>query len=1455
MNKLFTKIAALALGATMAVGVGVAVASNSKVVEPVSAATATKTGSWDLTSSSSDFTSSNCVTYFSQPYGMKKKDAYIQTKTASDFSTTGTTQIKVGIKCLQNGGTTSRLTVTLVNSSGTTIGSGVVITPVNASAASSTTFQYATFTSNLTGAYGFNCACTTFGKNILINGANYEVTYTTGGTTYTVSYDANGGTGTMTDSNSPYNSGATVTVLSNTFTRDGYTFDHWNTAADNTGTTYNPNGTFSISANTTLYAQWEEDTGDALVFNLSSNPGGWPTDNETTLTDYTYTLSSVTYTFSLKNVKCNSGYLMCTYVAVLGLPAIQASKLTKVVAYNSGGCSTSTYVGVSSSSSSESYITGGNKQNWSTQGSSYTYNLSGTAVNTQYYLYVTGRNAQITKLALTYEEIPTYTVSFAVNTAGYGTVSQNSITGVPSGSSISVSNNTVTINGTTVTATPTTNTDQYTYAFSDWSNASETVTAARTITANFTRTTNSFTVDDIGIQNGSLDDTSNIEYGGELDVNVVPASGYTYPNNVTVTMGGNDISEDVQYEDGYIYYTPVTGNIVVSASCVPEGVAYTVTYNANSGTVSPTSEQIAENAHPTFPIPTRSGYNFKGWQVNGSGTAYTDPEDYTVTGDVTFVASWAALYTVTFDSNGGSSSPTAQSVEDGSTFSFPSAGTKTHYTFDGWTSTGSAPYYAVGATSPAVTAAITYTAHWTEDAKVTVTYSAGTHGSGNYLHTNQYVGSYTLLTFNDLSEDISVDSGYRFKNYTVGGIEKNPGDFITLNDATEVTVNFELIPVETTYDFVSGFSTYASTWQTSYDNHTGLDGEDDLGGDYAATVDLYKASKQTGSNPILDRPVFATKTDTGYTKVLGFSLDETGYTIEQVVVTFKQWNTKTPSVALFSGATVSGTALDTATIGTKNTLSVNDLGGVEFSIGYCDGLTSNVQSGLTSIYITLKQNVEPSIRLDKTAVTGYTTKTVQLAYASSENMGEITSYQWSITSGGNYVSLSGGTTSSTVTISCTAVGSAVVRLTASDGTNTAYAEATVTVHEYSLSISWDAPSIKVYSGSSLTASQADSWGVKYTDNAGHTDEPLDHTEFSVKLDGSVISLPHVWSVADDGLDLCVSYDGEDSSTVTVSVTQSLRPVIGNVDLENDSDLTFTSGCGGSGTADDGKTWTITSDAAESTYDPTKGIHYGTGSVAVEYIQLVSTSFTSGTITKVVVNASGASGVSGSVSVTVGGNAFGEVQSFNDTASDKTFTGTASAGQIVVRIYKEAAATKAIYCKSVVVTTSTSIVGQDIANKAGYETAQNAVVTFAKAFNAAMDTTSGCTTNMSSAWSTATSAWSTFNTTISSLSTSEQNYAKALIAYASATWTENTDSNYEYCLERAMATYEKCVTDYDMNPFMSAVRPVERASNINPISIISSKAEFNVVAIVVVTSVISLTAIGGYFFLRKRREQN
>lgn len=138
------------------------------------------TGSWDLTTKSSEWTATGNAEYFSQPYGYKSLNGTLVNKSIADFSTPGITQIKVGFKCLQNGGTSSRITIYLVDANGKTLGTGFVVTPANAKAASSTAYKYATFTSNLEEATGFMMKVTTFGKNILVNGAEYEVTYTSG---------------------------------------------------------------------------------------------------------------------------------------------------------------------------------------------------------------------------------------------------------------------------------------------------------------------------------------------------------------------------------------------------------------------------------------------------------------------------------------------------------------------------------------------------------------------------------------------------------------------------------------------------------------------------------------------------------------------------------------------------------------------------------------------------------------------------------------------------------------------------------------------------------------------------------------------------------------------------------------------------------------------------------------------------------------------------------------------------------------------------------------------------------------------------------------------------------------------------------------------------------------------------------------------------------------------------
>ena len=238
----------------------------------------------------------------------------------------------------------------------------------------------------------------------------------------------------------------------------------------------------------------------------------------------------------------------------------------------------------------------------------------------------------------------------------------------------------------------------------------------------------------------------------------------------------------------------------------------------------------------------------------------------------------------------------------------------------------------------------------------------------------------------------------------------------------------------------------------------------------------------------------------------------------------------------------------------------------------------------------------------------------------------------------------------------------------------------------------DNPTINVVNGNATFTA---TWsgvtnGTSYLAYIGETDNQEANPTSLTALTPSYDDGTSQWSVTKSGLTngqtyyLYVKTDGVSSNYVSPSVyvKYTVKPV--SNETPKTSTLTFEAKCSGSGTASDGAKWTVTSDGSESTFDSTKGIHYGTGSAAVTYIKL-TTSDIPGTISKVVVNASTASGVTATASVTVGGSAFGgDAQAISQTATDYTFNGSAS-GEIVVTVTKPSSATKALYVKSVVVT--------------------------------------------------------------------------------------------------------------------------------------------------------------------------
>ena len=73
--------------------------------------------------------------------------------------------------------------------------------------------------------------------------------------TYTITYNANGGTGAPAAQTKEY--GTNLTLQSTTPTRTGYTFKNWNTKSDGTGTSYSASGTYTNNASVILYAIWQ----------------------------------------------------------------------------------------------------------------------------------------------------------------------------------------------------------------------------------------------------------------------------------------------------------------------------------------------------------------------------------------------------------------------------------------------------------------------------------------------------------------------------------------------------------------------------------------------------------------------------------------------------------------------------------------------------------------------------------------------------------------------------------------------------------------------------------------------------------------------------------------------------------------------------------------------------------------------------------------------------------------------------------------------------------------------------------------------------------------------------------------------------------------------------------------------------------------------------------------------
>jgi uncharacterized repeat protein (TIGR02543 family) len=88
---------------------------------------------------------------------------------------------------------------------------------------------------------------------------------------YTISFDNNGGTGSVTSISGTYGTNGTI-PSGDSLVRVGYTFDNWNTQQDGSGNTYQVGQTVTFNNSFTLYAQWTANT-YTITFEANNDSG------------------------------------------------------------------------------------------------------------------------------------------------------------------------------------------------------------------------------------------------------------------------------------------------------------------------------------------------------------------------------------------------------------------------------------------------------------------------------------------------------------------------------------------------------------------------------------------------------------------------------------------------------------------------------------------------------------------------------------------------------------------------------------------------------------------------------------------------------------------------------------------------------------------------------------------------------------------------------------------------------------------------------------------------------------------------------------------------------------------------------------------------------------------------------------------------------------------------------
>ena len=294
-----------------------------------------------------------------------------------------------------------------------------------------------------------------------------------------------------------------------------------------------------------------------------------------------------------------------------------------------------------------------------------------------------------------------------------------------------------------------------------------------------------------------------------------------------VTMNGYAVEPPTPVKEGHIFIgwfledipwnftlNKVPANIVLTAKWIKN---ITVSFDSDGGT--PVADQkLTAGAFISVPAaPIKDGYAFAGWYL---GDTAWDFETNTATDTITLVAKWVAVYTVTFNSDGGSN-VALQKVTAGSAIAPPITPEKENYVFRYWECNGRIWDFETDTVNENITLRAVYYA----PVSVTFDSQGGTsvepllivYGNtipepqpitkDNYVFSGWYLGEQLWDFTSPLYESITLRAEWTIMSYTVS-FDSNGGtalDPIKIEPNTLIDYYSLETPTREGYTFVGWF--------------------------------------------------------------------------------------------------------------------------------------------------------------------------------------------------------------------------------------------------------------------------------------------------------------------------------------------------------------------------------------------------------------------------------------------------------------------------------------------------------------------------------------------------------------------------------------------------------------------------------------------------------------------------